>query len=249
MRISDLTPAQWSEALAQMGAVVGSAGSLEEAASALARMMCEKFPESVVMARVYAVVRHGDLDAPARSFVNRSVTGSGHEDELQAATPVLTLLGTHGIKSDWCDRLLSRGHLGVPLLSAAFVQGIPMVARLLKELGVGLNWLDEAPSVNARRLLGGFNGLFYVEDASSALDPQGRLIIPAQDFVRSCGVNSVFGMGGVYPGNTLVTIIVFCRESLPRERVEPMKTLVSVFKGETVRLVLAGKIFRHQTAA
>ena len=52
MRISDLTPAQWSEALAHIGAVVRNAVSLEESASTLARMMCEKFPESVVIARV-----------------------------------------------------------------------------------------------------------------------------------------------------------------------------------------------------
>ena len=118
-----------------------------------------------------------------------------------------------------------------------------MVARLLKELGVELQWVDEAPSVNVRRLLGGFNGLFYVEDARSARDSLGRLIIPAQDFVQQYEVASVFGMGGVYPGGTLVTIIVFCREALPREQVEPLKTLVSIFKGETVRLVLAAKIF------
>ena len=57
--------------------ISGNSVSLEEAAGTLSRMMCEKFPESVVMARVYAVLRHGELDAPARGSVDRLVTGSG----------------------------------------------------------------------------------------------------------------------------------------------------------------------------
>jgi hypothetical protein len=118
-----------------------------------------------------------------------------------------------------------------------------MVARLLKELGVDLSWLDAAPEVNARRMLGGFNGLFYVDDAASARDTQGRLIIPAQDFVAEEGVKTVFGMGGFYPDNTLVVIVVFAREHLRRSQVERLASLVTLFKGETFGLVRARKFF------
>lgn len=77
--------------------------------------------------------------------------------------------------------------------------------------------MDAAPDVNARRLLGGFNGVFYVDDASSARDAQDRLIIAARDFVAEHGVKTVFGMGGAYPDGTLLVIIVFAREHLTRK--------------------------------
>ena len=118
-----------------------------------------------------------------------------------------------------------------------------MLARLLKELGVDLTWLDAATDLNARRLIGGFNGVFFVDDAATAQDNLGRKIIPAQDFVEEQGVKTVFGMGGFYPDNTLIVIIVFARERLTRTHVERFTSLISLIKGETFGLVRARKIF------
>lgn len=159
---------------------------------------------------------------------------------------MLRLLGTHGAEAAWCDRRTSVGHRGIPLVSAAFVHAIPMVARLLKELGVDLAWLDTSPEVNARRLLGGFNGVFYVDDAASARDAHGRLVIPAQDFVAERRVKTVFGMGGFYPDGTLLAIIVFSSEHLKRSQVEPLTSLFSMLKGETFGVVRARRLFANR---
>jgi hypothetical protein len=153
------------------------------------------------------------------------------------------LLGTHGSKPEWCERARSKGHLGIPLISAEFVRAIPMVARLLEELGVDLAWLDAAAEMYTRKLLGGFNGVFFVDDAATAQDSLGRNIIPAQDFVDEQGIKTVFGMGGFYPDNTLIAIIVFSREHLTRSHVERLTSLISLFKGETFGLVRARKFF------
>ena len=118
-----------------------------------------------------------------------------------------------------------------------------MVARLLKELGVELLGVDSVPEIHAHPLLGGFNGLFFVEDAAATRDGSGRLIIPAQDFVAQHQIKTVFGMGGVFPDNTLATVIVFCTESLQRAQVEHFKSLVSVFKAEASGLVRARQLF------
>lgn len=238
-----LDPAAWTKTLDALRGEVGKTAALEGAAALVSRELYDTFSASTALARVYAVVPYRDLDARVRAFVDDLASQTSQLDRLTPATPVLTLLGTHGAKEEWCDRTRSRGHLGIPLVSAEFVQAIPMVARLLKELGVDLSWLDAAPDVNARRLLGGFNGVFFVDDAASARDHLGRLIIPAQDFVEEQGVKSVFGMGGFYPDNTLIAIIVFAREHLKRSQVERLTSLISLFKGETFGMVRARKFF------
>jgi hypothetical protein len=74
----------------------------------------------------------------------------GATSALTGTTPVLSLVGTQGQEADWNDNRKSKQHRGVPLISAEFVDGIPMIARLLRELGVPLDWID---SHDARRLV------------------------------------------------------------------------------------------------
>ncbi len=239
-KFSDIDALQWREQLRRLRTSLGQALTLEQAAQILSRQLFMAFSADTALVRVYAALPYEELEPVARRFVDAAV---GEVDKRAPKMPVLALMGTHGSQPAWCDRTHSHGHLAIPLISEAFVQDIPMVARLLKELGVELMGLDAAPEINARRLLGGFNGVFYVEDAAAARDAKGRLIIPAQDFVAQHKIKTVFGMGGVFPDNTLVTIIVFCTETLRRDQVERLKSLVSVFKGEASRLVLGRKFF------
>ncbi len=240
--------AEWTRTLDAVRGKLTASVALEGAAAAVARELYERFEATTALARVYAVVPYKDLEPAVASFVDALAARTGQSGALKADTPVLTLLGTHGAKEEWCDRRKSAGHLGIPLISAEFVQAIPMVARLLKELGVDLSWLDAAPELNARRLLGGFNGLFFVDDAATARDALGRHIIPAKDFVEEQGVQTVFGMGGFYPDNTLLVIIVFARERLKRAQVERLTSLISLFKGETFGVVRARKFFASAAA-
>ena len=240
---ADLDPLEWSRTLRSVEQQVEQSGALEVAGTIVARELFEHFSGATALARVYAVVPYCDLDPEVTRFVDGLASGSSPPARLGPTTPVLTLLGTHGVKEEWCDRRKSAGHRVIPLVSAAFVQKIPMVARLLKELGVDLAWLDDSPDVSARRLLGGFNGVFYVDDAASAQDAQGRLIIPAQDFVAEQGIKTVFGMGGFYPDGTLVAIIVFAREHVTKTQVERLTSLISLFKGQTFGIVRAKRFF------
>jgi hypothetical protein len=240
---ADVETTEWTRTLDSLRGMVAKTTALESAAAMVARELYDTFEATTALARVYAVVPYRDLDPPTAAFVDELGRSTGQSDQIRPETPVLTLLATHGAKAEWCDRTKSKGHRGIPLVSEAFVQAIPMVARLLKELGVDLAWLDAANDLNARRLLGGFNGLFFVDDAATAKDNLGRLIIPAQDFVEEQGVKSVFGMGGFYPDNTLIVIIVFAREHLKRAQVERLTSLISLLKGETFGIVRARKFF------
>jgi hypothetical protein len=243
VKFAEADNAAWTSTLDDLRARLRDCGTLECAAREVSRQLHERFRESTVLARVYALVKHGEVPPEVATFVRGLAERAGDASRVTDATPVLSLLGTHGIEEEWCDRRRSKGHQGIPLLSGAFVDEIPMLARLLRELGIDLAWLDEAPEVVTRRLLGGFNGIFYVNDAATARDAQGRRIIPAADFVEKYGVKTVFGNGGFYPDGTLVVCIVFTRETLPRPTVERLASLISMLKGETFGVVRPRRFF------
>src|SRR4028119_1866178 len=116
--------------------------SLEESAQWLAELFCSQFSESVVLARCFVTIPYKLLPEENRRFVQLLARRHAVEELLRDETIVLTLLGTSGLKPSWNDRRLSQGHIGIPLISADFVDSIPMVARLLKELDVDMEWLD-----------------------------------------------------------------------------------------------------------
>src|SRR5262249_32907792 len=148
-----------------------------------------------------------------RSFVASLAQAKGVGAELHDATAILTLLGTRGVKPAWNDRRKSQGHVGIPLLSATVVDAIPMIARLLTELGVDLAWVDQKDQgIMAMAAATSVAGTFYVEDAATGVDRLERRIIPAQDFVAENGVHTVFGAGVTYVDGMLATLIVFAKE-------------------------------------
>ncbi|MFQ6024160.1 MAG: hypothetical protein ACE5NW_15690 [Acidiferrobacterales bacterium] len=239
MKIEQTKPVTISDLWSGVESKVGQASHLEAAAQELATAIHAQFKESVVLARVFFTVDFDDLPASNQDFV-RNLAGA----DLDGATPVLSLVGTHGEEADWNDRRKSKGHVGIPLISAAFVDAIPMISRLLKELGVPLDWVDTHESDLIQKSIGRSEGLFFVKDASQATDAQNRKIIAAQDFVSQYGVKSVFGIGGAYPGGQLLVIVSFCRDIFPREASENFLPLVSLFKGKTASLVDNGEIFK-----
>jgi hypothetical protein len=216
------------------------ATSLEEAAQALATTLYTQFAESAVLVRVYVTVPLVALSPGTRAFVE---TLPGAPAALTETTPVLSLVGTQGQKDDWNDRRKSRQHAAIPLISAEFVDGIPMIARLLRELGVPLDWIDSHDTRLLVATIGSTAGLFYVDDAVRAMDDRGRKVIPAVDFVFAYHVKSVFGMGGAYCDGQMLVVVVFCRDPVARVTAELFLPLVDLFKGKTASLVAPAKVF------
>jgi hypothetical protein len=150
---------------------------------------------------------------------------------------------------EWNSRYASAGHLGIPLVSMDFVDAIPMIARLLKELGATLAWADALDTTVVTTSLGSVAGLFYVEDARAAFDQQGRRIITAEDFVREHAVRTVFGFGGAYSAQgTFVATVVFTHEVIPRREVERFMRLASAFKAATLRFARDRSFFAPPVA-
>lgn len=218
--------------------------TFEEAAQKYTSLIYEQYRESVVLARVFATMRYRDLPATHRRYVDELARAAGVADKIGPEMLTLSLCGTSGVEPEWNDRRKSRGHVAIPLASSAFIGEIPMMARLLHELGLGFDWLDSGDSETVLKTLGSINGVFHVADAMTAVDAQGRKIIPAREFVENYGVRSVFGVGGAYIGTpTFMAVIIFCRDEVGRERAEEFMTHVNRIKASTLELVRQGKMF------
>jgi PAS domain S-box-containing protein len=139
---------------------------------------------------------------------------------LRPDLPCLTLLATVGDEEPWNDRRSSRGHAAIPLESVEMVERAPMIASLLRQMGLKI---ETALNPDSRLILDGdqhtFN-VFHVEHA------QGNPSIPAQaDFVRPYGIRSALGFGGLLPGGDLFIIVMFSRVTIPRETADMFRTI------------------------
>lgn len=240
--LGSLARANWPDIQRLRGEVmrVSRAGSLSGAAQQLAGIFAEAF-DSIVLARVFVVLPFATLPELERSFATRLAQTA----PLNAQTPVLCLLGTRGRRAEWNERARSQGHLAIPLLSSASVAQAPMIARLLADLRVDIHGLDHGRPLASKELLRGRSATFFVPDALSTTDADGRLVIPAHDFARAESVRSVFGTGGAYLDGTLVVAILFCSEPLDREIAERYASFISAFKLATADLVKQHRVFEQ----
>lgn len=243
MKIEQATASTIKDLWGKVEPKVKGARSLEEAAQEVCTELHSRFTESVTLARVFLTVPFGSLPQGVKDFVQNLAKSPKAESGLKPTTPVLSLLGTRGQESNWNDRRKSNGHLGIPLISAAFVGAIPMISRLLRELGVPIDWVDSHDSEIIKKTVGKSAGLFFVEDAASATDHEGRKIIAAQDFVSGYKIRTVFGTGEAYANGQILVNVLFCSDLVPRAAAERFPELISLFKNGTTPLVEAGKIF------
>jgi hypothetical protein len=240
MKISDATDSTIAELRGRLEASATSASVLEDAAQETVNALREHFADSVTLARAFVTVPFSELPSSNQQFVRNLASDA---PELGPATPVLSLVGSSGSQANWCDRRKSEGHVGIPLVSSSFVGAIPMISRLLKELGIPLNRVDTWDSDIIIKTIGRSAGVFYVSDAANSVDQEGRKVIAAQDFVAEHSIKSVFGFGGAYLDGKILVIVLFCQEFVDRSSAEQLSTLVDQFKVRTDALAQSGAIF------
>ncbi|HXI11108.1 MAG TPA: hypothetical protein VNM92_00475 [Thermoanaerobaculia bacterium] len=132
----------------------------------------------------------------------------------------LVLLATRGDEKAWNDPAASRSHGAIPLPSEEIVEQAPMIARMIKQLGLPIQALissDPGFLLEAQQTT--FN-IFHVAEAI------GSPYIPAQkEFVEPYGIHSVLGFGGLLPSGNLFVTVMFARVSIPHETAELFRTL------------------------
>lgn len=118
-----------------------------------------------------------------------------------------------------------------------------MVARVLGDLQVDLAGLADGKAIATRRMLGGINVKFVIDDAQTAKDAKDRWVIPSREFVNRYGVRTVFGMGGAYVDGTLAVAIFFTNESVSSLIIDRFPSLISNFKMTTAPLLASGRVY------
>ena len=198
------------------------ASSMEEVADRTVRYLRERLLDpsgeqpACALVRVFITLPFDALDATQRQFAESVL---GHVPE-SPGMKCLTLLATAGDEPAWNSRHSSAGHKALPLPSASAIARSPMIAQLIRQLGVEIGMLL---SPEGRLMIDSeqhsFN-VFHVENA------QGSPYIPAQtEFVRPYGVHSVLGFGGLLPTGDLFATILFARTHIPRDVADLFKTL------------------------
>jgi hypothetical protein len=215
----------------------------EPVAQSFSEMVFREFKDSIALARVFMTVPFNDLPASNKSFVEKLAAAKSITSLLKPETLVLSLMGTHGSSSAWNHRKDSQGHVGIPLVSSSFIDSIPMMSRLLKELGLGIAWIDMPGKGVTTTAIGSIIGSFYVADAAVAVDEKNRKVIAAQDFVVAERIKTVFGIGGAYSQSRFMVAIIFTRESVPRRAVDLFTPLGGSLKKATADAVSKGKYF------
>lgn len=241
--LNDYTSGEIKDFRERLQPALQDAGSLQEAAQTCARMLYEEFQESIVLARIFTTLSFKDLTPRGKAFVTQLASDKEIRPLLQDKTQVLSLLGTYGADPEWNDRSKSRGHLGIPLVTASFVDSIPMVSRLMSDMGIGADWFNKLEPEILVKNLGRAAGVFYVRDAKTWLDARNRKIVSAQDFVEAYDIKTVFGLGGSYLNGSFVAMILFTRETIEQAQAEAFMLLVNTFKTATLSLMMDGIIF------
>lgn len=236
-QLDTVTVADLEAWIAQVLADGAGAASFEQVAQLLCRSLYERYPRSVVLARCYLTVPLSELPSPQAAAVRELAEAKDIAGELHDDTPVISLVGTAGRKPAWNDRRQSRQHQAIPMVSASFIDAIPMMSRLMRSLGGDLGWIDSHdPGVVIERL-GAAAGSFYVADARTELDTRGRRVISAEDFVDQEGVVTVFGNGGAFPNGQIFTVLVFCSHPVPRAVAATLREPMLRWKGRVVGLI------------
>lgn len=190
------------------------AGSMEGAAQRVVRYLYDELgagsadTRGTLMVRFYKTHRYAELEPALQTFA----AGLLRDVPTAPSMLCLTLLATAGDEASWNDRHHSSGHRAIPLPSAAAVARLPMVARLVSQMGLEVASLLEPDPALILDLQQRTFGVFHVQEAL------GSPYIPAQQaFVVPHAVRSALGFGGVLPSGDLFSVILFTRVPLSRE--------------------------------
>jgi hypothetical protein len=197
----------------ELRALGAGATSMEEVGQRLVRYLYEHLRQPDLAAPACALVRifvtqpYSALD-DVQQDAARAILGS------MRATPTLkclTLLATAGEQPQWNSRMESNAHKALPLPSEESVARSPMIAQLIRQLGVDVGvLLGSDPRLVLDLDQHTFN-VFHVPEA------EGSSYIPAQrDFVLPYQIRSVVGFGGLLPDGELFATILFSRVPIAR---------------------------------
>ena len=166
----DLTRFTQSEATEcgnALRALGSAASSMETAANNIAQHLYNNVINSETNEKACALIRfykthpYGQLASGLQEFACGIMGGAPESQDMKC----LTMMATAGEHADWNSRSTSSGHRAIPLASADFVGGIPMIAQLVSQFGIEMgSVISPDPNVIGDLAPQTFN-TFHIADA------------------------------------------------------------------------------------
>ena len=192
-----------------------------DGADTLIRFLYENFVDddgqpACALVRMFKTHRFDALDIELRDFAVAIEPAASRVADLRC----LVLLATIGQEPVWNSRHDSRGHKCIPLVSEKMVEEAPMIAQLIKQIGLNIrNVLRPDPALMLTQENASYN-VFYVPEANGS-----PYIVAQKDFVRRYGISSVIGFGGLAGAGDLLATIMFSKVPITPQVAELFKVI------------------------
>jgi hypothetical protein len=168
----------------------------------------ERGAPACALVRFFKTARFDALDADQQEFALKAAGSAALEEDVRC----LTLLATIGDEPAWCSVEQSRGHRAIPLTSIDVVEQAPMIAQLIKQLGLSVAKVVRPEAGLLLDTESRKHNVFYVPDALGS--PH---IVAQEEFVRRYGIASVIGLGGLITTGDMFATILFSKVPISRE--------------------------------
>ena len=184
--------------------------SAREFASGFVRYLHQRVRDSsgqpaFALVRLFETRKYSELNPE----LQKRLAAAGWKN-LTPQTVCLTLRGTVGDEPAWNDVGASVAHQAIPLVSKESIQELPMIAQLMRQLGIEITCVDDSDRGVVLENMA--TSVFHVEQA------KGSSVIPSQqDFVVPYDIESVIGFGDVLPSGRMFAAICFSRVPVTHE--------------------------------
>ncbi|MGZ8709936.1 MAG: hypothetical protein ACXW28_06905 [Thermoanaerobaculia bacterium] len=168
------------------------------------------------LARVFKTHPYHSLDAELRTFADAMLPAG---ESAPANMRCLILMATSGDEPAWNSRHASAGHKAIPLTSVKMVEEAPMIAQLIRQLGIDISTVVR-PDPKLLLDHGDKDNVFYIEKAAGS-----PYIVAQKDFVEPHGIQSVIGLGGMMATGDLFATILFSRVPITSEVADLFKVI------------------------
>lgn len=217
IRLSEFTLRDLISVGAGIRAVGAASMSLDDLCNGLVSYLHHAFvgnegEPACALTRLFITQRYADLPPELQELTEKMVS-----DPIPSMK-CLTLAASRGQRPEWNEIQSSSGHRTIPLPNQESVQKIPMIAQLMRGLGVDVVSLLESnsPLVVENQ----HTGVFFVPQA------HGSPFIPAQQhFVIPFGIQSVVGFGDVLPDGNMFAVICFSKVPISHNTAELLSHL------------------------
>lgn len=168
------------------------------------------------LVRVFKTHLFEQLDDARKAFVRRSVPDADRHDSLRC----LVLVGTAGDQEQWSSPERSRDHMVIPLMSEKMVEEAPMIAQLIKQLGVNIETVLKPDPALLLDMRDTSHNVFYVPRAEGS-----PFIVAQKEFVIPYRIQSVVGFGGMVASGDLFATIMFSKVPIAPETADLFKVI------------------------